>query len=267
MHRLPQSRFRTAITPFLGLPLALAAAFTPSAWAYDSPVGQPQTRLDSSNRPVESKEPRATPHAITLSAQASREVMQDKVQLTVFYEQQANNAAALSTILRQKTEEALRIAKSAQGVSVQTRNFTVYPKTDDKGRITVWQGRTELLLECTNAEDLAPIGRVAGQLAPIMQVSNLRFSLSPQAEQSLNAQLADEAIAAFRSEAQRTAKAFGYAHYALADIAVHRNNFQIQGSTMMATARGLAVESADIPIARGKTTLSVVVSGVIHVMN
>ncbi len=226
-------------------------------------------RFDLKDQPVEVKgKPSTPPHAITLSAQASREVAQDRVQLTVFYEHQADDPAVLTTVLKRKTEQALGIAKSVKEVSVQTRNFTVYPKLDSKGRANGWQGRTELLLECTDAQDMTPIGRLAGQLAPIMSISQVRFSLSPKAEQAAYAQLVNEAIAAFRKDAQNAAEAFGYPHYALADIAIHRNTYQIQGSRMMAaTSIGIASETTDIPIAQGKTTLSITVSGVIHVLH
>lgn len=273
MHRLAQPILRRSSVAFLCLSIALACALARPVFACEKhQEGAPTSsavQFDPSNLPIEAKG--ITKHAITLSAQASREVFQDKVQLTLFYEQQADNAAKLTAILKQKTEAALAITKNTSGVSVQTRNFTVYPTTDQKGRISGWQGRTELLLEFTSAEDLAPVGRLAGQLSPIMQISSVRFSLSKQAEQAINAQLANEAIAHFRKEAQQTAKAFGYKHYALADISVHRNNFQIQGSMMkaMATAdfSATSTPSTEIPLARGKTTLSVTVAGVVHVLN
>src|SRR5260363_205951 len=46
------------------------------------------------------------------SAQASAQVPQDVVHITLFHEQQANTAAPLTAALKQKTDQALREARA-----------------------------------------------------------------------------------------------------------------------------------------------------------
>src|SRR5260363_9241 len=49
---------------------------------------------------------------MSLSAQASAQVPQDVVHITLFHEQQANTAAPLTAALKQKTDQALREARA-----------------------------------------------------------------------------------------------------------------------------------------------------------
>ncbi len=201
---------------------------------------------------------------LSLSAQASTQVAQDISHITLFYEQQGNDPASLTSTLKQKTDQALRTAKSQSKVSVRTGVFNVYPTTDRDNRIKGWRGRTELVLEST---DFAAISQLAGRLSPIMQVSAVRFSLSPKARQETQAKLANEAIAAFREQAKSAAQAFGYNNYAVVDVNVQQNGIGIPEPMMMATFSSARAADSEIPLEAGKTTVNVSVSGTVRMLH
>ncbi len=217
--------------------------------------------------PGEGAVPQNTGDKLSLSAQASTQVTQDISHITLFYEQQGNDPASLTSTLKQKTDQALRTAKSQSKVSVRTGAFNIYPANDRDNRIKGWRGRTELVLEST---DFAAISQLAGRLSPIMQVSSVRFSLSPKARQEIQAKLTNEAIAAFREQAKSAAQAFGYKDYGVVDVNLQQNSIGIPEPMMMATfssARAADRSESEVPIEAGKTTVNVSVSGTVRMLH
>jgi predicted secreted protein len=77
---------------------------------------------------------------LALDAQASSEVPQDVIHITLFYEEQAADAARLSDALNQRTAQALRDAHGAHRdeVSIQTGQLSISPTNDKDGKISGW---------------------------------------------------------------------------------------------------------------------------------
>ncbi len=119
------------------------------------------------------------PASLSLNAQASADVPQDVVDITLFYEQEASDPSALTSTLNQRADSALQKSKGVSGVTARTGSFSIYPSTDRDGRISAWRGRTEIVLE---SHDFTAASKLAGQMASIMQVGNVQFSLSPAAQ-------------------------------------------------------------------------------------
>ena len=196
---------------------------------------------------------------LSLSAQASTEVPQDIVDITLFYEQQAQDPASLTDTLNKRTDAVLREAKAVSGVSAHTGTFSIYPMTDRDGRISAWRGRSEVVLE---SRDFAVASRLAGQLNTTMQVGNVSFSLSPEAQRAAAEKLTGQAIASFRSQAEASARAFGYTGYTIREVDVGRN---APPPRPMFAMRAMAMESAKVaapvPVEGGTSTVTVNVSG------
>ncbi|QTO47716.1 SIMPL domain-containing protein [Burkholderia latens] len=235
----------------LALSLALAAA-VPVALTLASPAAHAQT---------------ANPHfpepagVLSLSSQASADVPQDIIHITLFYEQQAKDPGSLTAALNQRADAALAQAKGASGVSAHTGSFSVYPSTDRDGKISAWRGRTEVVLE---SRDFAAASKLAGQLSSQMQVANVEFSLSPEAQRAAEQKLTTEAIKSFRARADEAAKAFGYSSYSIRDVNVGGGRNVQPYTRMMAMAAApmdSAKMSAPISVEGGKATVSVTVNG------
>ncbi|KVM60252.1 hypothetical protein WJ58_07320 [Burkholderia ubonensis] len=235
----------------LALSLALAAA-VPVALTLASPAAHAQA---------------VNPHfpepsgVLSLSSQASAEVPQDIIHITLFYEQQAKDPGSLTSALNQRADAALAQAKAVSGVTAHTGAFSVYPSTDRDGRISAWRGRTEVVLE---SRDFAAASKLAGQLSNLMQVANVEFSLSPEAQRAAEQKLTTEAIKSFRVRADEAAKAFGYNNYSIRDVNVGSGrNVQPypRMMAMAAPAMDSAKMSAPIAVEGGKATVSVTVNG------
>ncbi|RQS07010.1 DUF541 domain-containing protein [Burkholderia sp. Bp9002] len=235
----------------LALSLVLAAA-VPVALTLASPAARAQA---------------VNPHfpepsgVLSLSSQASAEVPQDIIHITLFYEQQAKDPGSLTAALNQRADAALAQAKGVSGVTAHTGAFSVYPSTDRDGKISAWRGRTEIVLE---SRDFAAASKLAGQLSNLMQIANVEFSLSPEAQRAAEQRLTTEAIKSFRVRADEAAKAFGYNSYAIRDVNVGGGrNVQPypRMMAMAAPAMDSAKMSAPIAVEGGKATVSVTVNG------
>ncbi len=197
---------------------------------------------------------------LSLSAQASSEVPQDVVTITLFYEQEASDPASLTTTLNQRADAALQKAKGVPGVTARSGQFSIFPSTDRDGRISAWRGRTEVVLE---SHDFAAASKLAGDISSIMQVGNVQFSLSPEAQRTAEQKLSNEAIASFREQATAAARAFGYGSYAIREVNVGHAGVPPRPMMMMA-ARAMSTDAKaapPMPLEGGTSTVTVTVSG------
>ncbi|HDR8906381.1 TPA: SIMPL domain-containing protein [Burkholderia multivorans] len=235
----------------VALSLALAAAL-PVALTLASPAAHAQAVNPHFPEPA---------GVLSLSSQASADVPQDIIHITLFYEQQAKDPGSLTSALNQRADAALAQAKGVSGVSAHTGAFSVYPSTDRDGKISAWRGRTEVVLE---SRDFAAASKLAGQLSNLMQVANVEFSLSPEAQRAAEQKLTTEAIKSFRARADEAAKAFGYSSYTIRDVNVGSGRNVQPYPRMMAMAAApmdSAKMSAPIAVEGGKATVSVTVNG------
>ena len=196
---------------------------------------------------------------LSLSAQASAQVPQDVVNITLFYEQEAADPSSLTGTLNQRAEAALREAKGVDGVTAKSGSFTVYPSTDRDGKISAWRGRTEVVLE---SHDFAAASKLAGKMSSSMQVGSVAFSLSPEAQRAAEQKLVSQAIDSFRKQAQSAAQGFGYSNFTIREVNVGRSGAQPR-PVMMMQSRAMSADAKMAPIAMeaGTTTVTVDVSG------
>jgi predicted secreted protein len=197
---------------------------------------------------------------LSLSAQASAQVPQDVVTITLFYEQEATDPSSLTATLNQRAEAALREAKGVDGVTAKSGSFTVYPSTDRDGKISAWRGRTEIVLE---SHDFAAASKLAGKMSSSMQVGNVTFSLSPEAQRAAEQKLSTQAIDSFRKQAQAASQAFGYSSYSIREVNVGHSGVAPR-PVMMMQSRAMGADAkmaAPMALEAGTTTVTVDVSG------
>jgi predicted secreted protein len=197
---------------------------------------------------------------LTLSAQASAEVTDDVVTITLFYEQQASDPSSLTSTLNQRADAALQRAKNVSGVTARSGQFSVFPSTDRDGRISAWRGRTEVVLE---SRDFAAASKLAGDMSSIMQVGNVQFSLSRDTQRAAEQKLTAEAIASFRDQAASGARAFGYGGYSIREVNIGHSGIAPR-PVMMMSARSMSADAKAPPplsLEGGTSTVTVNVSG------
>lgn len=211
--------------------------------------------------------PAAAHNALTLSAEASAEVAQDLLSITLGTTKEGTDAAAVQSQLRQALDGALAEARKAARpklLEVRTGAFSLVPRYSNKpnggNTITGWQGRAELVIE---GSDMAAISQLAGRLSTLT-VDRLAFGLSREAREQVEAEAATQAIGRFKARAQAYAKQFGFSGYSLREVSV--GGGEVGGAAPLYRVRALSAPMAAEaqPVEAGKAQVSVTVSGSIE---
>lgn len=206
-------------------------------------------------------------NVLVLSAEATAEVQQDMLSITLQVVREGSEAAAVQSQLRQVLDAALAEARRAQRpgqLDVRTGGFTLYPRAAPKnGSIAGWQGQAELVLE---GRDLPAISALAGRL-PGMTVARVGFGLSREARERVAAEVSASAIDKFRRRAASYAQQFGFAGWSVREVSISGGDVAPSGPMpMFKAARAMAAPMADEsqPVEAGRATVSVTVNGSIQ---
>jgi predicted secreted protein len=203
-----------------------------------------------------------------LSASASVEVVKDIVAVTLSTSREGSDANAVQAQLKQALDAALaeakKVARPGQ-IDVQTGNLSVYPRYANapgstRPAISGWQGSVELIVE---GRDIVAIGQLTGRITT-MTIASVAQRLSREASQRVDADLAAEAVAAFRAKAQSYARLFGYDGYVVREVTMTTGDPQ-QGPMprirMQAAATG---GSEALSIEPGRALVTATVNGTVQ---
>lgn len=236
MMSLPESKLRRALS---GVALAVVAA---SAFA------QPLAHVPVQN-------------VVQLAASGSLEVQQDLLTVSMTAIREGSDATAIQAQLKAALDSALLEAKkTAQSgqLDVRTGNFSLYPRYGRDGKITAWQGTTELVLE---GRDFARISAAAGKIQT-MTLGQVVFGLSREQRLKVEGDAQNQAIDRFKARAADIAKSFGFATYTLKEVAVNTGDqTYVPRPRMMAMEAKASTSDAPVPVEAGKATVTVTVSG------
>jgi predicted secreted protein len=238
-------------------------ALLPLAWALLAGAAQAQTN------PVTVWQA-APQNVVNLSAEASREVPQDLIAITLSATREGADAAAVQGQLRQVLDAALADARKAArpgALEVRTGGFNLSPRYASKPgtppTISGWQGRAELVIE---GSDTAAISQLAGRLT-MLTVARVGYGLSREARDKVEADVAAQAIGRFKDRAEAHARQFGFASYSLREVSV--SGAESGGPPPAPMYRAAAAPMSAMadqaqPVEPGKTTVTVSVNGSIQ---
>ena len=236
MMSLPESKLRRVLS---GVALAVVAA---------SALAQPLAHVPVQN-------------VIQLAASGSLEVQQDLLTVSMTAIREGSDATAIQAQLKAALDSALLEAKkTAQPgqLDVRTGNFSLYPRYGRDGKITAWQGTTELVLE---GRDFARISAAAGKIQT-MTLGQVVFGLSREQRLKVEGDAQNQAIDRFKARAADIAKSFGFATYTLKEVAVNTGDqTYVPRPRMMAMEAKASTSDAPVPVEAGKATVTVTVSG------
>ena len=224
---------------------ATGAAASALAWAQAGPLMAPPPQ-----------------NVVSLSATASTEVNKDWLSIAFSTTREGIDAAVVQSQLRQALDAALaearKLAKPGQ-VEVQTGGFSLYPRYAPKGGgISGWQGSTELIVQ---GRDTQAISQLTGRVQTL-SIARVAFSLSREAREKVEGDVAAEAIARFRSRADTVSKQFGFAGYTVREVSVSSDAGQMVPQPMMrAQAARVGGAEEGLPVEAGKALVTATVSG------
>lgn len=204
-------------------------------------------------------------NVVNIAASGVLEVPQDWLSMSLSTTREGSDATTVQNQLKQALDAALTVARASakpQLLEVRTGQFSLYPRYDRNGKITGWQGNTELVLE---GRDFALISTTAGKIQTLT-MSGTSFSLSRDARRKLESDVQALAIERFKARANEVSKGFGFGGYSLREISVSSADqevrpFQPRAMAMEAKA---AMSDAAVPVEAGKSTVNVTVSGSIQ---
>jgi predicted secreted protein len=200
-------------------------------------------------------------NVVSLSATATVEVPKDWLTVVFSTTREGTDAAVvqsqLKTALDAALNEARKVAKPGQ-VEVQTGGFSLNPRYAPKGGINGWQGSTELVVEGRDAPTIAALtGRVQ-----TLTIARVISSLSREARQKVEGDVAAQAIERFRARAEAVSKQFGFAGYTVREVNVSSDSQVPMGEPRFrAQASMVAGDAAPLPVEAGKATVTANVSG------
>jgi predicted secreted protein len=203
----------------------------------------------------------APQNVVSLSASASVELPMDWLVVTFSITRDGPDAAAVQGQLKQALDVALAEARKAARpgeVNVRTGSFSLHPRYAPKGGISGWQGSAELVVE---GRDTVAISQLAGRIQTLT-IGRVGWSLSREAREKVEAQVAAQAIERFRARADLVAKQFGFAAWTLREVNV--GSSEPPGTpmpVMRAQAMRAGADEASLPVEAGKAVVSATVSG------
>jgi predicted secreted protein len=208
---------------------------------------------------------RAEPTGIlSLTADATADVPQDTVRITLALEAENPDAAKLAQQLNQTAEAVIREAKANNRLDVRSGGYSIYPSNDNKsGRMVSWRGRIETVIE---SKDFAAAGELAGRVGARMPVANVQFFLSREAREKEEKRLTETAIKTFQEKAATAAKAFGYGSYTVREVSVNAGHQFMPHQSARADVAMMSRSSAQVPLEGGKSQVTVNVSGAVQMV-
>ena len=203
---------------------------------------------------------------LNLSTAATVEVTKDVLGVSFTVTREGADAQAVQSALKQALEAALAEARKIVkpgAVEVQTGNFALYPRYRDPvkgGQATIsgWQGSAELMVQ---GKDIAAIAQLSGRIQT-MSIARVGYSLSREAREKVEADVAAEAIARFRVRAEAVSKQFGFAGYTVREVAVASEGAQYQPQPLAMRAQAMRSGADEaLPVEAGKAQVTATVSG------
>lgn len=203
-------------------------------------------------------------NVVQLSASGAVEVQQDLLTMVLSTSRDGTEAGVVQSQLKAALEAALTEVKKAVQpgqLDVRTGNFSLFPRYGKDGKITGWQGSTELTLE---GSDFARIASTAGKISTLT-MGNVSFGLSRNQRALVEGQAQELAIEQFKTKAGEIAKSFGFASYSLREVSVNASDMGgMPRPRMVAMEAKMASSDMAVPVEAGKSTVQVTVSGAVQ---
>lgn len=197
---------------------------------------------------------------LNLDASAWREVVQDRVIVTLYAEQESPEPADGQAQVSQRLAPALERLKNTPDVEVQTAGYRTDPIWQ-QSRVVGWRTRGALQL---TGKPSGSFNQLVGELASSLNVQSVTYHLSREARLAVEQELIGQSVQAFHAKADAAARALGFAGYEVGEITVAGSPAMgpepAPRAMMMSRAVG-GDEATPLPGAEGRTTVTMTVSG------
>lgn len=157
----------------------------------------------------------------SISAQASREVDNDRVSATLNVLAEGQEPAELADDVNRRMRLALDVLAEFPSIVAETRDYRTEPQYEiantGKRRLAFWRTTQSLALQST---DVALMSEVLAELQNDLQVQHLHFDVTPETRERVTEELMVEALAKLRTRAQLVTDSMGLASYRIVNATI-----------------------------------------------
>lgn len=201
---------------------------------------------------------------IQLQADASREIANDQMQVSMYIEKNHKQPTVLATEINQAMNQALTLAQKYPTVKVETGSQTTSPVYDtDNRKLKEWRSHAQVRLQST---DFKATSALMAELQQSFQVQSLNFTVSDTQRKKVENELMIEASKNFQQRAQSLAQAWNKSGYQVVNIHINTSQYHAQPRVAMAMMKNTAMADS-VPeqnMATGESSLNVSVNGSIQ---
>ncbi len=198
---------------------------------------------------------------VSLISSATLQVPNDWITVQFSTTREGTDAASVQAALKESLGTALaqarQVAKGDGHVEVQGGGFSLQPRFNNKGIVNGWTGTTSLTVQ---GRDMGTIAELAGRVQS-MTVGSLDYSVSREAREKVEGEVAAQAITRFRAKAGDYAKAFGYASFVVREVNINFDNGQPPPRPFRAKAMMAPSVAQDLPVEAGSGSVTANVNG------
>jgi predicted secreted protein len=198
----------------------------------------------------------------TFNVEATREIANDWATARLSVSAEGKDPAVVANEVNTQMAAALKTAKRASGVTVESGAYVTHP-VYDSNRIVRWRAQQEIRLE---SEDVDKLSELIGKLqSDRVALSGIDFSVKRETREKMEDELVEEALAAFRARAALIAKGMSARDWSLVEMNVGQQRGgreQRFGGAQMRTSS--LSEAAPPSFEAGTSDLQVNVSGTVE---
>ncbi|MFO7954950.1 SIMPL domain-containing protein [Thioalkalivibrio sp.] len=196
---------------------------------------------------------------LSVTGKAERQVENDRMTVLMTTEARAPEAATAAAALNRNMEAALERTAEHDAVEARTIGYSTRALHDpeDASRINAWQ--VEQNLELTSGE-FDRLGELVGNLQQHeLTVSQIRFSLSPEARQAHREAMIEEAMEDMNEQARVIARSMGATHLRTLEVELPDEHYD--RPQPMIAMRAMDESASQPSLEAGHSTLSLSVRG------
>ena len=199
---------------------------------------------------------------INLSANAKTEVSNDEMSAYLQVLRSGSDASELAKAVNKSAQEALRIAKTYDAVSVQTQGYQTQPVYDD-GKIQSWQVSQQLRLK---SSDFSQMSELLAELQSLGNIQSMQFAISDDQLETTRQHLAKQALEKFRAQANAIQQQFTASGYRLVNLSVNQGGYSPRYMEASSMRMDTMSKAAPVAIEAGSNEVSVDVHGQIQLI-
>ncbi|WP_017942439.1 MULTISPECIES: SIMPL domain-containing protein [unclassified Thioalkalivibrio] len=196
---------------------------------------------------------------LTVTGKTEREVANDHMTVLMTTEARAPEAATAAATVNRNMEAALERAAEHDAIDARTIGYSTHAihDSDDRSRINAWQVRQNLEL---TSGDFDRLGELVGSLQQHdLTVSQIRFSLSPEARKEHREAMMEEAMEDLKEQARVIARSLGATHLRVLEVELPEDPYS--GPQPMMAMRAMDESASQPALEAGHSTLSLSVRG------